>query len=162
MKNQLFVVLLAIVVMSGCASGRLYPVQGPLAAQTPLPVITVKANGAFNSGHISVVLAGGEVCKGEWSVVPSVPAAGDAGSATTPATSGTASLWDTVYGPGFYQARVLGTPLYVRATPTCSQGTGLTVEMYRSVNGNGNGNGNVNAIKGVAQDNKGNIYKVTF
>lgn len=158
MKNQLFVVLLAIVVMSGCASGRLYPVQGPQAAQTPMPVVTAKLNGAFNSGHFSVVLAGGEVCTGRWSVVPSVPAAGDDGSATTPATSGTGSLWDTVYGPGFYQAHVLGTRLYVRATPSCSHGTVLTVEMYRSVNGNGD----LNAIKGVAQDNKGNIYKVTL
>jgi hypothetical protein len=158
MKTQLFVVLLALVAMSGCAAGRLYPVQGPLAAQTPMPVITVKASGAFNSGHLSVVLVGGEVCKGQWSVVPSVPAASDAGSATTPANSGTASLWDTVYGPGFYQAHVLGTRLYVRSTPTCSQGTGLTVEMYRTANANGD----LNAIKGVAQDNKGNIYKVTL
>lgn len=158
MKNQLFVVLLAIVLMSGCASGRLYPVQGPLVAQTPMPVFNAKVNGAFNSGHISVVLAGGEVCEGQWSVVPSVPAAADAGSATTPATSGTASLWDTVYGPGFYQAHVLGTRLYVRATPNCNHGTALTVEMYRTANGNGD----LNAIRGVAQDNKGNIYKLAF
>ncbi|MGD0426320.1 MAG: hypothetical protein ABSC10_06340 [Candidatus Acidiferrales bacterium] len=158
MKNQLFFVLLAIVVMSGCASGRLYPVQGPLAAQSPIPVYTAKFSGPFSSGHVSVVLAGGEVCKGSWSAAPSVPSAADAGSATTPATSGTASLWDTVYGPGFYQAHVLGTRIYMRATPDCNHGTTLTVEMFRAADSNGN----VSAIRGVAQDNKGNIYKVTF
>jgi hypothetical protein len=39
-----------------------------------------------------------------------------------------------------------------------SRGTVLNMEMYRTVNANGN----LEAIKGVAQDNKENICKLVF
>jgi hypothetical protein len=147
-KNRLHLVIavLAISGLSGCAFARLYPVQGPLAAQTPLPVATAKISGAFESGSISVKLPTGEVCKGHWQTVHSGLS-----------SSGMASVWDTVYGQGFYQAHVLGSVQYAQAIATSAQGTTLTIEMYEPVHTQDR-----LVIKGVAKDNKGNLYKMTF
>jgi len=69
-KNKLCLVLLGISTMLGCSrTARLYPVQGPLSTQTPLPVLVAKVTGAFSPGSISV-LSDGEICKGRWRQVP--------------------------------------------------------------------------------------------
>ena len=67
--------------------------------------------------------------------------------------------WDTVYGTGFYVANVLGTRLYARAVLTGNRGTTLNVELYKPDKVE---NTTIGAIKGVAKDDKGNIYKVAF
>src|SRR5664279_2760565 len=101
MIMKVFSVLLALSLMAGCSIAfRLYPVQGPLSAQTPLPVFPGKVTGVLNSGNISFVLGDGEVCKGPWARVVPVKAAKGAMIANTP-SSGMSSLWDTVYGPGY-------------------------------------------------------------
>ncbi len=69
------------------------------------------------------------------------------------------SVWDTVYGSGFYVSHVLGTRLYVQAVIPGNRGTVLNLEMYRSDEKEPN---SVSAIKGVAKDNKDNIYKLVF
>lgn len=159
MKGRLVLLLLCVSTMSGCATARLYPVQGPLATQTPSPVYVAKLTGAFNSGNFSVVLGDGEVCKGRWAQVPR-PKTSDT---TTPATAASvdnlSAEWDTVYGTGFYVAHVLGARLYARSVVTGNRGTFLNVEMYKP---NSVENTTTAAIKGVAKDNKGNIYKVAF
>jgi hypothetical protein len=160
MKNKLFYVLLGVSILSGCrATARLYPVRGPLSAQTPTPVLLAKVTGAFNSGNISVVLADGEVCKGRWATVPraQVPQGAATGNAT-PANDMPAA-WDTVYGSGFYVSHVLGARLYVQAVIPGDRGTILNVEMYRPEEKEGDA---ISAIKGVAKDNKDNIYKLVF
>ena len=64
MKNKLCLVLLGISTMLGCSrTARLYPVQGPLSTQTPLPVLVAKVTGAFSPGRISVVLSDGRYAK---------------------------------------------------------------------------------------------------
>ena len=132
--------------MSGCtAVARLYPVQGPLSAQTPQPVFTGKINGFIKSGNVSFVIAGGESFKGQWTRVDS-PAAGDMQAA-----------WDTVYGAGYYVAHVLGTGFYGRSKITGSLGTVLAVEFYQ-INP---APGRVHVI-GVAKDSHGNIFKMAF
>jgi hypothetical protein len=73
-----------------------------------------------------------------------------------------AQLWDSIYGDGFYVAHVLGTRLYARASLKANNGDTLKVEFYRPEN-----EGNVTTtiaslIKGVAKDDKGNAYKITF
>ena len=158
MKHKLCLILLGISMMLGCTrTARFYPVQGPLAAQTPLPVPVAKVSFRINSGNIAVVLTDGEVCKGRWATVPrgQVPNA----AAAAPAMIGMQSEWDTVYGAGFYVAHVLGAKLYAQSTATGDRGTVLKVEMYRSENAEGN---IVAAIKGVAKDNKDNIYKLVL
>ncbi len=66
-------------------------------------------------------------------------------------------VWDAVYGGGYYNANVLGTPLHVRSALTGSNGTLLNVELYRR-----DIPGQMTEIRGVAEDNRGNIYKVVI
>jgi hypothetical protein len=66
-------------------------------------------------------------------------------------------VWDAVYGSGYYTANVLGTPLHVRSTLTGSKGTTLDVEMYRR-----DVPEQLTEIHGVAQDNRGDIYKIVI
>ncbi len=108
---------------------------------------------------MSVVLGDGEVCKGRWSTVPRAQVPKGAATASTSSTDGMPSVWDTVYGSGFYVSHVLGTRLYVRSALTGDRGTVLNVEMYRPDNNESNIRG---AIKGVARDNKDNLYKLAF
>lgn len=160
MKNKLFLVLLGVFILSGCrATGRLYPVQGPLSAQTPTPVLLAKLTGTFNSGSLSVVLVDGEVCKGPWATVPGVQVPKSATTPNVAPPNSMSSVWDTVYGSGFYVSHVLGTRLYVQAVIPGNRGTILNLEMYRSDEKEPN---SVSAIKGVAKDNKDNIYKLVF
>ncbi|MFI5098652.1 MAG: hypothetical protein ACHQT6_11830 [Candidatus Acidiferrales bacterium] len=160
MKSFLVPLLLCVSTLPGCgATARLYPVQGPLSLQTPVPIYVAKFTGAFYSGNLSVVLADGEVCKGRWATLPRPNTSSDATAASAASANNLAAEWDTVYGTGFYVAHVLGARLYARAMLTGSRGTLLNVEMYKSNNVE---NTTVDAIKGVAKDDKGNIYKVAF
>jgi len=159
MKSFLVPLFLCLSTLSGCATARFYPVQGPLSTQTPVPVYVAKFSGAFNSGNLSVVLANGEVCKGRWATVPRPTTSTDAAAATAVPANNLSAEWDTVYGTGFYVAHVLGARLYARAPLTGNRGTALNVELYKSDQVE---NTTVGAIKGVAKDDKGNIYKVAF
>ena len=160
MKSKLYFVLLGVSMMLGCTrTVRFYPVQGPLAAQTPPPVQVAKLTGAFRSGNISVTLNDGEVCKGRWTMVPRPHTTQAANTASAPPTP-LLSVWDTVYGQGFYVSHVLGARLYARAVLTGDRGTTLNVEMYRPESGRERDG--LDAIKGVARDNKDNIYKLVF
>jgi hypothetical protein len=160
MKTRAVLVVCAVLFLSGCYRiGRLYPVQGPLAAQTAPPIYAAKMTGAFNSGSLTVILANGEVCTGAWGLVSRKPT--DAGAATANAAAAPnvnwPKVWDAVYGRGYYTANVLGTPLHVRSTLAGSKGATLDVEMYRR-----DVPGQLTEIHGVAQDNRGNIYKIVI
>ena len=161
MKTKVFLVLLGLSIMLGCtATARLYPVQGPLSQQAPLPVFVGKLNGSVNSGNISFVMADGEVCTGRWTRVVSAAAPKNgtavvAPAAGAPPSTGMASIWDTVYGSGYFVAHVLGDLYWGTAVITGNRGTVLNVEFYRA-------NPPGTRIAGVAKDSKGNIYKMVF
>lgn len=159
MKSLPVLLLLCVSTLPGCATAHLYPVQGPLSLQTPVPIYVAKFTGTFNSGNFSVVLADGEVCKGRWATVPRPNTSSDATAASAASANNLSVEWDTVYGTGFYVAHVLGARLYARAALTGSRGTLLNVELYKPDRVE---NTSVGAIKGVAKDDKGNIYKVAF
>ena len=162
MKNKFSFFLLTVFLLSGCrATGRLYPVQGPLSAQTPTPVLFAKLTGAFNSGNLSVVLADGEVCKGHWATVPRVQPSPTAAPASTAPPTNMSAAWDTVYGSGFYVSHVLGNKLYVQSVLPGDRGSVLNVEMVRPLDRDPEANIRA-SIKGVAKDNKDNIYKLVF
>jgi hypothetical protein len=72
-----------------------------------------------------------------------------------------AAEWDTVYGQGFYTSRVLGARLHAKAEVTGNRGTILHVEMYKPEPVGAEAQ-SAASIKGVAKDDKGNIYKVAF
>lgn len=152
-------VAVAVVGLAGCsANGNFYPVQGPLAQQTPPPVFT----GRFTahppvSLTASVSLAQGEKATG--TLYRTFPAPKDALPAGIPAEM--RDQWDQVYGQGSYVAHVLGQGQDARGVLTGTDGTTLTVEVHTGQAANGAG-GHASPLKGVAQDNKGNLYKVTF
>jgi hypothetical protein len=133
-------------------------VQGPLAEQKPLPVLVGKVTAANpNSGSVFVTLPDGERCEGKWKAV-------DAPSKTTTtsadASSNLAGDWDLIYGSGFYVSHVLGARSYARAQMAGGKGTKVEFEMYRpdtSVQSTES-----HPLQGVAKDDKGNVYKVTF
>jgi hypothetical protein len=91
-------------------------------------------------------LQDGEVCHGAWTAIPQ----------DDPSATAMSADWDSVYGQGFFQANVFGSKVFARATLTGTRGTTLNVQMYDP------SPGKVEAVIGVAADNKGNIYKLTF
>lgn len=136
--------------LSGClvmVPGNLYPIQGPAAAaQNPPPVYSVTISGIMSSGTMTATLQNKETCSGKWRQV----------SQRDNSAGQMAAQWDEVYGQGFFVANVLGNPIFARAVLTCKQGTTLNIEFFERDPGAFAGS------KGVGQDSKGNLYKVTF
>jgi hypothetical protein len=158
MKHPLLLGILCVSLLSGCsATARLYPVSGPLSQHNPQPVFVGRITGVVDSGNFSVVLENGEVCKGKWAMVPRPNSSSDASTATP--QENLSAEWDSVYGAGFYVAHVLGAPLYGRGTATGKSGTVLNFEIYRPQDAQNVPRG---SIKGVAKDDKGNVYKLSF
>lgn len=152
---QAFAVITVLLVSVSCTrTARLYPVN-PINASAP--VIVGKIHGGFRpTGDVSFTLAGGEICKGKWNLVP-LPNATHAA-----APSPLASLWDQVYGPGYYTAHVLGTRLYAQALVKGNRGTTLTLEFHQAVTATTPDTNAIAGIVGVAKDSNNNIYKLTF
>lgn len=160
MKKRISLILLIVSAsaLSACTrTARLYPVQGPVSAQSPTPVFFAKITGVSYPLGISIVLGGGELCKGRWNqVAPAQPAKG--ATASVQVTAGDmSSVWDSVYGPGYYVAHVLGTYYYYESVASGDRGTVMNVELYLD---DSESHGKYSSLKGVARDNKGNIYKL--
>jgi hypothetical protein len=134
---------------------KLYPVQGPLAAQTPQPVFSGQIRRPmFGAGPVFLLLkswtvANGEVLQGKPKTVTasSLNPAPEAGAISLPQPN-LAFAWDAVYGEGFFVAHILGKK-FGQGVFTGSQGTVLQVETLDGRNG-------------VAVDNKGNTYKMVW
>jgi hypothetical protein len=153
MKLSIIAVVVTATMLGGCilsVPGGFSPVQGPLSKQSPIPTYSATITGLFY-GSISVVLDNGEVCKGPWAAVSATPR-GTSATVVTPIDM--AADWDSVYGAGYFAAHVLGNKVYARATLTGSKATVLHVEFSNETNTPGN-------TKGVAKDNKGNVFKVS-
>lgn len=160
MKRCLIFLLFCSSLLAGCSrTARLYPVQGTLSSQTPLPVYIAKLSGGINSGALTATLDNGDVYQGRWRAIPRPKVTKGQASAIDPSTNTMSAEWDAVYGSGYYVAHVLGTSLYARAELQAAGGKVLHVEMYRPVGG---GNEAAGEIKGVAKDDSGNIFKVVF
>jgi hypothetical protein len=127
-------------------SGHLYPIQGSLAAQNPVPVYKVTISGVLSSGTMSATLQDGETCSGNWAPVRQ----------NDPSARKFSDEWDRVYGQGFFVADVLGSPVVARAVLTGANGTTLTAEFYAPTPGT------IIGVKGIAMDGNGNLFKLTF
>lgn len=158
--RRLAVALFAVCMTSGCYMSvhpnmGLYPVRGPVTAVTPVreghikfaahATLTPVYVSASKSGKVAARLGDGEICKGQWKLLP------------TPADNPEASDWDAIYGHGFYVAHVLGARQYIQAELTGAQGTTLHVEMYWPETGDRD---QAPPGRGVATDSHGNVYKV--
>lgn len=164
MKTRLAVVaLLCACFISGCMRiAHLYPVQGPLAAQTPAPIYTGRITGVINSGSISAKLANGQQFSGNWRAQSASALAKESRAGIVPPFNLSAE-WDAVYGPQFYTAHVLGAHLFARTTLTGKQGGALQLEMISEPVETGNPKADAPpVVRGVARDQQGNVYKVAF
>lgn len=77
MSSRFISAMAITLLLSACGGAKdmqLYPTAGPLAAQTPPPVIVAKAsNSKDNSGELTFRIPKGPRCKGTWtSVAPRV------------------------------------------------------------------------------------------
>jgi len=158
-RISLFLLIISASTISACTrTARLYPVQGPVSAQSPTPVFFAKITGVSYPSGISIVLGGGELCKGRWNqVAPTQPAKGAPASVQQVTAGDMSSVWDSVYGPGYYVAHVLGTNYYYESVASGDRGTVINVELYLDDSESHYKN---SGYKGVARDNKGNIYKL--
>lgn len=150
-----FAAFALVAFLTACSTtATLYPVDGPLSKQQPLPVLTATVDGIMgNTGGISLSLPDGELCKGRWSSIAPMSVGYSTASASGSATNGMASVWTTVYGSGFSVRNLPGVNKG-EAMLVGDRGTVIQVEFYT---GSGTANGT-----GVAKDNKGNAFKVLF
>jgi len=129
----------------------LFPIQGPIATQKPIPVIPVTVTNDLGSpsGGISFSLPDGETFVGKWSR--------DAYINSDPVTlaqqreTDIKSAWDSVYGDGYYISNVLGSLVHARAVLRGSKGTNIQIEFSDAQPW---------PTRGAARDDKGNIYKM--
>jgi hypothetical protein len=119
-----------------------------------------KVSGWANSGTIVLTGNQGEVFHGRWETIEQPKKSTDAPGAAA-GDSEMKPLWDSIYGNGFYVAHVLGSKMYARATMAGANGDSLRVEFYREDRNDRDANALRAAIKGVAKDEKGNVYKIT-
>jgi hypothetical protein len=135
---KLFFLILGIGALSGCVpSITMYSVSGPVTVQNPGTTYTLKSFQDVGS----LTLLDGEVCSGPWV------------SHTPKEISDTelAPVWDSVYGNGFFAAKVLGTKIST-ASLVGNRGTTLQVAVLQR--------GPLSP--GVATDSRGNIYKLAY
>jgi hypothetical protein len=144
------ILLAASVMIGGCAvmvPGHIYPVQGPLSKVSTPPVYSASLNGSFLPyGSITVHLAAGVSCPGDWKAVP----------ADDPSARQMSAEWDQVYGSGYFVANVLGRRTFARTALTCSDGEKLNLEFLVVKPGN------PSSTIGVVSDDRGNVFKLSF
>jgi hypothetical protein len=140
-------VSLAGLTLAGCSTSvNLYPVQGPMAAQRPLPTIVATADGITgNTGNLTLTLPNGERCAGKWSSV--APQFAAVGSTSLFTRYGSVAGFSVTTGPvpGVNKGQ---------AFLSCDQGTTMEAEFFT---GSGTANG-----YGVAHDSNSNVYKMIF
>lgn len=145
-RTYLFVV--SVLLFPGCSSSTafLFPLEGPLSEESPVPSIQAAVNGTQgNTGDIELTMPNGENCSGEWSY--------DEGDDATLESGGLLETYGSVYGTSTSvdtgQDRYPG-----QAFLDCDQGRTIEVEF---VTGGGTG-----SEIGFARDDQGNIYRVLF
>ena len=145
-------ILLATVfaMLGGCAvmvPGHLYPVQGPLSKESTPPIYDATLNGSFlPSGSITVHIAPGISCPGDWKAV----------SPDDPTARRMSVEWDEVYGSGYFVANVLGKRTFARSVLTCTNAEKLNLEFLVVQPGN------PSTTVGVVDDGMGNKFKLSF
>jgi hypothetical protein len=144
--KRLLLSLLTTALLSGCVvfPGHLYPVAGPLSTQTPPPIFDITLS-QVQTQAILATLQNGEVCQGSRIQILQ----------NDPSANQMSVQWDLVYGQGFFVANVLGSKSLYRADLTGTSGTTLNVEFYL------HDPNNFATAKGIAQDSRGNVYKLT-
>ena len=138
---------IASILLSGCSTtASLFPVEGPLSKQIPVPTIKATVNGIMgNTGDISLTMPDGENCIGKWSSA--------AGAGVSVGTGNLIGTYGSAYGIGTSVSTGTGQNPG-QAFLTCSEGRTIQIEF---ITGAGTANG-----FGIAKDNKVNIYLILF
>ena len=149
---------LGTLILTGChAYAKLYPVQGPLMQLSPPPVYTAKVTGGMKVDHFYAVIGGGEKAACDFTGNPPRQRLSDPAAPPSPPPFDMAPAWDTVYGDKFYEAHILGVHApYYWCSATGDKGTVLHVAVRIGQNPNST---QAQSVKGVVQDDKGNIFK---
>jgi hypothetical protein len=142
--RSLFVVCL-LVSLCGCSmstTARLYPVEGPLLQQSPLPALVATAHDVQrNNGEMTLAGHDGELFTGEWSSLAGVSVSTLALFNQYEATYGVVRSRGSKWNPG--PAFLVG-----------NRGTTIDIEFVTAA-------GTVNGF-GYAKDNRGNVYRLLF
>ena len=168
MKTPVIVAILTSCLVSGAipATGqKLYPLQGPLASQTPPPVFAGQVKrpmfglGAEVKLLKSWTVANGEVLEGKCTEVTAASANTKTPGApeSYPPQPNLAFAWDAIFGSGYFAAHILGGRVW-QGIFKGDQGTVLQVEMREQLGPERNND----RYRGAAVDNKGNVYKVVW
>jgi len=159
MKTKLVLALLSACMISGSITAfgqKLYPVQGPLASETPPPVFSGQIRRPmFSVGGLPKLLkswtvADGEVLAGKCSYIrtSSVNHKAPGTPESYPPQPNLAFAWNAIFGEGYFAAHILGGKVW-QGVFRGDRGGVLQVEM-------------LDQQHGAAVDNKGNIYKVVW
>jgi hypothetical protein len=145
-------------VLSGChADAKLYPIQGPLAQLSPPPVFAAKVTGGVKVNNFYAAITDGEKVSCAFTNGVGKQRYSDPHPPEDLGPFNMAPAWDAVYGSNFYEAHIVGVhDPYYWCSATGDKGTTLHVAIQVGVNTNLSASQNV---KGVVQDDKGNIYK---
>jgi hypothetical protein len=120
-------------------------------------------SGVSNTVTLVATLDGGEVCSGQLTFISGKEEADYQTSTANPAVKGLAAAWDTVYGAGFYTAYVLGGTRFAQGECKSDRGTVMSFQLLQRVVDYTKETVNTSkAVKGVAIDNRGNVFKMAF
>jgi hypothetical protein len=136
-------------------------VHGPLSSKSPLPTYPVKISGGIKPGTIVATLDGGEACSGRIEFLSGKEEAAYQTSASDPTLKDLATAWDLVYGLGYYTGQVLGGTHFAQDDCKSSHGTQMSIQVLQRVKTDKTFDQS-NDMKGVAIDNKSNIFKIAF
>ena len=124
-----------------------------------MPVYVATFDGIV-SGRVHMTLDTGELCEGAWSRVPGPPSMRASTASVNSATQDLSEEWDRIYGAGYFARHVVDAATYARAVVSGNRGTILTVEFYKPPDLSRRSG--PSSIIGVARDNQGNVFRLTY
>jgi len=138
--------VLPLLLCSAClpisAPFHLYPINSP-ASSEPIPC-RLRLHFGWQTITITATLPNGGVFSGSFP------------TNITPPNRELAPEWDQVFGAGFFNAKVLGSPKHFRTTLKSEAGEALVLEMH-AIPGDTKG-----GMEGVAVDGHKGIYKAGY
>lgn len=138
--------LLTILSCTGClpfsAPFHLYPITA--AAQASPVLCRFKIHFGWQTATITATLPDGGLYSGSFPLSTGIP------------DRELAAYWDQVFGAGYFNSKVLGSPRHFRSTLRNGQGAELTLELHQIPGDNHGG------MEGVAISNNKDLYKAGY
>lgn len=136
----------SVLLLTGCipvtAPFHLYPIN---ASPQQAPVLCrLKVHFGWQSATITAALPDGDSYSGSFRLNTAIP-----DRALSP-------YWDQVFGSGYFNAKVLGSPRHFRTTLKNQQGVELSLELHQIPGDNRGG------MEGIAIDSNKHLYKAGY